>query len=433
MLPVYCWRDNDSRDRNFGDELGWMIAERLLGHRVAITHDKELTPKCFCVGTTIEHAQDGDVVWGCGARAYRVYASSIDIRAVRGPLTRDYLLNCGLQCPSIYGDAGLLVPQLFPEIERKSEGVGYVRHYSDRSPTPSDCTHDISSKDDPVEVIKAIAACDRIVSSSLHGIVLADAYGIPVQRKIHDKEPDFKYADYLASTGRGEEWIKSENPLPPPVLPDLAALIDAFPRDVFTFPSTPETPNVPPGSTIIATAAFFGFDRKWTDCLASQAAYADRHGYARWLLTEAPYGVHTASDSSWYKLTMILAALKMGCKVLWVDADCMLSSDAPALAEVEEPGKTVYMAKGNSDRFNAGVIYALPSPSARELVEKILVGRSIDVPEEDRAPYDNGHVIHYAKNDPCVGEMDPRWNNSYLPSLKDYIRHFTGPFAGRHV
>lgn len=45
--------------------------------------------------------------------------------------------------------------------------------------------------------------CPEVYSSSLHGIILAEAYGVPaVMFRSYDKSVDFKYLDYYASTGR---------------------------------------------------------------------------------------------------------------------------------------------------------------------------------------------------------------------------------------
>lgn len=79
-----------------------------------------------------------------------------------------------------------------------------------------------------------------ILSSSLHGIILAETYGIPA---IMLKSPldTFKFRDYYYSTGRFdfpiantvEEALKME----PPALPNLdnlrQGLIDSFPYDIW--------------------------------------------------------------------------------------------------------------------------------------------------------------------------------------------------------
>ncbi|WP_156383835.1 hypothetical protein [Methylobacterium sp. Leaf456] len=56
-------------------------------------------------------------------------------------------------------------------------------------------------------MIDAVLSCRRILSSSLHGLILAHAYGIPATwLKISDRPlgDDFKFRDYWASIGRDD-------------------------------------------------------------------------------------------------------------------------------------------------------------------------------------------------------------------------------------
>ena len=51
--------------------------------------------------------------------------------------------------------------------------------------------------------IRAILDSELVISTSLHGLVLADAYGIPARMlRITENEPLFKYQDYYEGTGR---------------------------------------------------------------------------------------------------------------------------------------------------------------------------------------------------------------------------------------
>ena len=55
------------------------------------------------------------------------------------------------------------------------------------------------------EVVEEVVACDCIVSSSLHGIICADAFGVPafwLQVSDKPKGDGFKYLDYFSSVGR---------------------------------------------------------------------------------------------------------------------------------------------------------------------------------------------------------------------------------------
>ena len=91
-------------------------------------------------------------------------------------------------------------------------------------------------------VIDKIVSCEVVYSSSLHGIILAESYGVPAVffRGIHPII-DFKYKDYYASTGRFN--VPMANSLAeafgttPPELPQLSnlqqGLIDSFPYDLW--------------------------------------------------------------------------------------------------------------------------------------------------------------------------------------------------------
>jgi pyruvyltransferase len=64
---------------------------------------------------------------------------------------------------------------------------------------------DVKHYSDWHEVVDQILDCELILSSSLHGLIIADAYGVPnVWMKCSDKTFDgaFKYQDYLLSVGR---------------------------------------------------------------------------------------------------------------------------------------------------------------------------------------------------------------------------------------
>ena len=61
------------------------------------------------------------------------------------------------------------------------------------------------------EFVNDVCRCEKIYSSSLHGIVCANAYGIPVERiKLGDKMigGDFKFNDYQSVKPDIEElWV----------------------------------------------------------------------------------------------------------------------------------------------------------------------------------------------------------------------------------
>lgn len=136
------------------------------------------------------------------------------VYAVRGPKTRDYLLNQGIDCPAVYGDPALLLPLIYTPKAVKKFRIGVIPHFVDY-----DLPHVVKFREKHPEVmfirfqgytswqdvIEQINSCEAIVSSSLHGLIVADAYGIPnVRVKFSDSilGGDFKYEDYYGGVGR---------------------------------------------------------------------------------------------------------------------------------------------------------------------------------------------------------------------------------------
>jgi pyruvyltransferase len=193
-LAVWAWSDGVA---NFGDELGPYVLE-LLGYRVVrVTSmmDADLLACGSLLEAAVTQARPGAIVWGSGLmHDGAVDVSGLDVRAVRGPLTA---ARIGRSVPTC--DPGSLVPHLHdrPKVRR---GIGVVRHYVDERPYPwADVVIDASR---PVgEVIAAIGGCDRIASSSLHGLLVAEAWGIPTMRLRHPNVAggDFKWSDWFAS------------------------------------------------------------------------------------------------------------------------------------------------------------------------------------------------------------------------------------------
>jgi len=144
------------------------------------------------------------------------------VLGLRGQLTlRDARLSSG---NVVIGDPGLLVGELTP-VERDVHEVGIVPHWSDtvlyprfagafeNHPHIQPVFVDITGP--PLEVIRQIASCKKIVASALHGVIVADAFGIPrrVEPFPNMKTPAeggsaFKFLDYASAIGQPIEWGK---------------------------------------------------------------------------------------------------------------------------------------------------------------------------------------------------------------------------------
>lgn len=179
---------------------------------------------------------------------------------------------------------------------------------------------------------------------------------------------------------------------------------------------------------LVMSIALGNFKSIFRSCLSTHRAYCKRHGYQYRVVDSLPVRL-TPSDSSWLKIPLLIHAMEEGWDwVAFVDADCEIRASCPPLEEVATPGKSVFMAQGFSGRYNAGVIIARKGPEALGLLRAVWENAERGVPEEDRAPYENGHVIHYAKSNPAVGLLGRTWNNNVEIDPSSYIQHYS---AGR--
>ena len=154
------------------------------------------------------------IIWGTGfiVDSGRLQGTPKKICAVRGPLTRKNILKTGIECPEIYGDPALLYPKLYkPNITKKYK-LGIIPHYMDKENTllkkfkiPEIKFIDIEG---PINsVVDEICSCRYIASSSLHGIIAADAYCVPstwIKFSENVMGEGFKFRDYFGSVIRSE-------------------------------------------------------------------------------------------------------------------------------------------------------------------------------------------------------------------------------------
>lgn len=248
-LPLFYFKH--PRFVNFGDYISLKVVERMVGQPVRVYQKHRQEKKLLAIGSIVSWAADDDVVWGSGVKResmenMKYNFASLDVRAVRGPLSRAFLQkNFGIVCPEVYGDPALLVPLLFPEFQKPEQPMYdylIIPHYSEQNLFPKDQYANVVYPTDPWdEVIRAIIASKFVIASSLHGIILAEAFGVPARMlRLTDNEPLFKYLDYYLGTGRSscdpaysvEEALQMGGQAP--VVCDLKALYNAFPFEYWS-------------------------------------------------------------------------------------------------------------------------------------------------------------------------------------------------------
>jgi hypothetical protein len=201
---------------NYGDLLGKYLVERISNKPVVFAQPKRwhwrdlFQPIYVTSGSVLAHVNPKCVVWGSGIINANQQVKRATFLAVRGPETRNCLLKQGYEVPEIYGDPGLVMPRFFnPKVEQTHD-LGIIPHYVDYDRVKDQFKDDasvivIDLMTTDIEVTtKTILRCKRIVSSSLHGLIIPHAYGIPaVWYRFSDKlfGDNIKFKDYFRSVG----------------------------------------------------------------------------------------------------------------------------------------------------------------------------------------------------------------------------------------
>lgn len=212
---------------NFGDELAPLTVSYVTGRPCVLSSrwsceltgigsilDRFIQPK----GRAIEFAKSllrsPTKIWGSGLINKADFVPNrFEVLAVRGRLTAEAL---GLPADAVLGDPALLIGEIFQE-RSKSFALGVVPHYSDKShpavqryaEAPGVQIVDVNLP--PIDVVRQISQCDAVISSSLHGLIVSDALGIPNVRTSFFGElkgGDFKFEDYASAVGRKDISVR---------------------------------------------------------------------------------------------------------------------------------------------------------------------------------------------------------------------------------
>lgn len=133
---------------------------------------------------------------------------------VRGPRSGKRIREVGLNVPEVYGDAALLLPEFVPALPKKHD-IGIIPHHVDFKDCRTLPKIDLTSGG-ITYITKKITECRAVISSSLHGIIVAHAYGIPAAWvKMSNKltGDDFKFYDHYESVGLEAKLSTIENPI----------------------------------------------------------------------------------------------------------------------------------------------------------------------------------------------------------------------------
>ncbi len=210
-IPAYWWRGNF----NLGD----LVTPHLVRHYGYFPiPSSPQEARLAAAGSILEQLPldyDG-VIMGSGfigAGPQRFFPKA-HILAVRGKLTRARL---GRGDEVALGDPGLLTSLVFPERKRKKYRLGIVPHYIDHhKPVYAQLMSGLDGRtllidimDYPQKVVGLIDQCEYVISSTLHGLIVADSLGIPNAWISSNGITGgrFKFDDYYSSLDLAEEPI----------------------------------------------------------------------------------------------------------------------------------------------------------------------------------------------------------------------------------
>lgn len=215
-MYLYWYKKNNSKN-NFGDELNPYILKHLTGRKIShlpiadsrinrvlkllkrlmfnqisfqdsFSLIKSLQSRKYyvAIGSVIELANGNNCfVWGAGLMKKNGTIKKCNFSAVRGEITRKRIKELGYNVPAAIGDPALLLPIIYNSTSKKEFDLGIIPHYVQMSELSKNLK-DIKEKiliidllNDPETIIDQINSCKKTISSSLHGIIVSHAYGIP--------------------------------------------------------------------------------------------------------------------------------------------------------------------------------------------------------------------------------------------------------------
>lgn len=206
---------------NAGDQFSFALAQQYFANKIIPCQRVTLTvPNLILVGSYLIAADAHSHICGAGfisaeSSLSRLQTAPRFIHCVRGPLTAELLEKQGIPCPKVYADPGILAPELFPRIVVTKHKIGIIPHFLDANlPWISSCRIkgipiiDVLSPLD--EFFSVMNECEVILSSSLHGIIFAHAYGIPalwIELSSNVIGNGFKFYDYYLSVSIKQDKV----------------------------------------------------------------------------------------------------------------------------------------------------------------------------------------------------------------------------------
>jgi len=196
---------------NWGDDVNVDLYEDITSKKPIKMHVLDNSPieHIMMVGSILPFANEHSVVWGTGFMHAQSTMMGMPkkITAVRGPLTLKRLQELGYDGKAVFGDPTMLLDWSFSGLSHGYE-YGVIPHYIDRKLVegwPDDILFIDIQQRDFKNIYRQVWDCKKIITSSLHGLILADICEVPalwVKLSNNLAGDDMKFHDYFASIGR---------------------------------------------------------------------------------------------------------------------------------------------------------------------------------------------------------------------------------------
>lgn len=208
---------------NWGDDINYFFLREIISRPFIFLSEAPLSKilrqsDYMVIGSIIGMFSDNrSIIWGAGIMDGGIKNIPIPrkICAVRGPLTRQKMLDMGIDCPEVYGDPALLIAKHYKPDVSICHKIGIVAHYTEThvvDAVRNICSDvhviDIANYADWHDFIDQLLSCEALLSSSLHGLIMSEAYGIPgiwIEFAKTARRDRFKYYDFYASIGKPDE------------------------------------------------------------------------------------------------------------------------------------------------------------------------------------------------------------------------------------
>jgi pyruvyltransferase len=188
---------------NFGDNLNHYLISELSEQQVV--YNAKDKPHYIVCGSILADANEHSTVWGAGFGSqwqWQGLDGQAKINMVRGYKSAELIKDTDF---GLLGDPAVLLPLLYMPTTEKKYKTAIIPHYVDMEMCIAKYGH-LHHIIDPFlpikEFIDEVAASENIISSSLHGLIVADSYKVPNSWiDFGSLSGDgFKFGDYYSTT-----------------------------------------------------------------------------------------------------------------------------------------------------------------------------------------------------------------------------------------